>query len=809
MKKNLMILLISITFTITSYSQIGKVKGKVVDNSDNHPLTGAVVEVRNKLDSNLVVGKIADKNGDVLFDNLQNGEYYLKISSVGYYPKVVDLALNSSTKIKDIGLIQMNINPTVTDNIVVEADKPNVQYSAGKTIVNVDKDIVNSNGTAFDILKNTPSVEVGADGQVKLRGSSNFRILIDGKNPGGNASDPGALLKQIPASILENIEIITNPSSKYDAEGSGGIINLLVKRKTDDGFNGLVMGNVGTEDRYNASLNFNYKKDFANIFGNVNLQREINTNTQNLIRDSYYADGTKKLILDSKNQGQHFVSTVKLGSDFFIDKSNKLTLYGNIRQVSQNQKAGMLYNNYINGTRSELIERDMNLTQPNNNFDIVANYTKDFEESGVKLTVDGNYSKWNLDMENLFNQKKFIVETNPEQPIIINQKNTSLANINYYALQSDLVIPISEQSQIEAGIKAELNSFDTDNELYNSSFPNNEWQKDTTFSVFFKNSEDIYAAYLQWSDKFNNFDYSLGIRSELTNHNSKVEKINYVDKRDYVDFFPSISMSYTIDEVNQLQLSYSSRIGRPQAFSYMPVKHIKDPFNVIIGNPELKPEYTDSYELGYFLSIGKHTFNPVVFYKSSKDNVFMSASLSPTDNIMYLTYSNDSDGEFIGTDFNYQGQLMPGLNLNLTFSYYNQIQNVQKDNYNYSNSEYTWDGRFSISYYMFNSLTIQINGTYYPDIVTPLGKRYGYEFVDLAIKYDFWERNGTLTFRTSDVFQSLEYGGFAKGIDYSFKNLYFPDSRHYTLGFSYKINNYQRKVDRGSGGTQIPAGDII
>jgi outer membrane receptor protein involved in Fe transport len=805
MKKILLLGILSLIFSYKCFSETTTLIGKVVDNTGNNPLPGANITLHKQIDSNLVTGKIADKNGDYKFENLNPGDYYMKISYVGFDSKYVDISLDNNSKLKDMGLISLVPGSTQTGNVIVEAEKPQVQFSGGKTIINIDKNIVNSNGSAFDILKNTPSLEITADGQVKLRGSTNFRILIDGKKAGGDASDPGTLLKQIPASSLENIEIITNPSAKYDAEGSGGIINLIAKRKKDDGLNGLVSGNFGSEDRYNTSVNMNYKEDFVNIFGSYDFQREINNTNQLLTRDDYLIDASRLLNLDSKIRHQYYVNSGKLGSDFYIDNSNKLTLYGTYKYVSQGQSANMLYNNSVNNKQTELISRTMNLSQPNTGWDLVANYVKNFEKNGMTLTFDGYYSYWGLDMNNLYNQKQYLVEGNPQQPYIFSQKNFFNSNINYYALQTDFVYPISESSKIETGLKAELNSFDSDYKLYNSQGISNEWNIDTSYSVFFKNTEDIYAVYFQLSDKISDFEYSLGLRSELTYHNSKIERTGYQDKNDYIDYFPSASLSYSLDQSNQIQLSYSSRISRPQAFSYNPVKQIKDPFNVVIGNPALKPEHTDSYELGYIFSFGKHTINPVVFYKFAKDNIFMSAALSPTENVMYMTYNNDSDGEFYGTDLNYQGQLAEGLNLNLNFSYYMQNQYVHKGNLKYTNGEYTWDGRFSVSYYILKNLVAQASGAFYPETVTPLGKRYGYQYVDFAVKYDFWDRTASLNFRATDPFESLSYGGLARGNDFLLNNNYYPQSRHFSLGFSYKINNYNRKQER-KGGTQVPSG---
>lgn len=783
-------------------------KGRVVDITDNKALPGANVTLHNKKDSSLVAGKLTDKTGNYSFEGIKDGSYYLKVTFVGYTSKYLDLAMNSSKE--ELALIRLSPGAAMLDNVLVEAEKAPIQYSGGKTVVNIDKNIVSNGGNALDVLRNTPAVEVNAEGEIKLRGSANFRILIDGKKPGGDGSSPSTILKQISATNLENIEIITNPSAKYEAEGGAGIINLVTKRaKRDEGLNGLLTLNSATTDRYTGSANFNYRKDFYNAFFNYDYQKEYNFIAQNLNRDVYANSNTLSQKVANTSRHTHNMHNFKIGTDLFIDDYNSITLFANGRYVDINQNSDMLYNNYTNNIQSDRVFRNLIIQQPNNAWDYSFNYTKSTDNKGEVLTFDALVSTWSTDQDNDFTQKQYTDLNSPKPPNVVNQNNLVIADMRYINVKTDYVLPLNNSSKFEAGMQAEFNQFELDSKLYNSfnlEPKPSDWVFDSSFSTRYKNNMDVYAAYIQYSDNIIGLDYQIGLRGEYCDNRNNFQSIGIKKNQDYFDLFPNAVISYALDNTNQIQLSYSRRISRPNIYLMNPGKQSKDPYNIVMGNPDLKPEFTDSFELGYIGTFGKHTITPQLFYKKSIDNVFMTMTPSADGKILYLTYANDSDGEFYGTDLSYQGQMLQGWTMNANFSYYKQIQNVHSKSGSYSSSDYSWNGRLSTSYFILSNLMAQISAVYMPDVVTPLGKRYGYKYMDFAVKYDFWDRNASLTFRTTDLFESLTYGGFAKGNNYSFTNKYNPDSRHFSLTFSYKINNYIRKPAKPGTGTQMPSG---
>ncbi len=773
------------------------IRGKVGDSSTKEGLASATVSIHNAADSSLLKGSLTDIKGNFTIEGIADGNYYLKVSYIGYSETIVpSVKVEKGKNYLEVGPIYLQQSVTTTQEVNVSGERPDIQFNMGKTVINIDKNLAASGGTALDALKLSPAVEVTPEGSIKLRGSANVRILIDGKPSPSLGDDPSAVLKQISASSLQSIEIITNPSAKYEAEGQSGIINLvLAKNKTTgEGLNGLYTANAGSRDRYSASVNMNYKRNFYNFFANYDFQREINPMKQVIDRSSFLGDSMSQLILSSSSRHDFFVHSVKGGAELDLGKGHSLAFYGIYKNVGQTVSNNNIYDTYNpSGSLSAKNGRNFFIDQPNIGSDIVFNYKKQFEKKGMEWTVDAYYSCWSLDGASNFSWSTLNQDGSPIGSLQL-QKLSSVMKLDFYTVQSDFVLPFEGGGKLELGYKSDFKNMDLNAQYYNQDNSGKEWVLDGYYSCRYKSDEQIHALYSVYSGSAGSFDYQAGLRFEYTHHLSDVLSLGEEFSDNYADFFPSAVVSYKFTDYDQAQLSYSRRITRPYFTIYPPVRKPTDPMNVLIGNPEIKPTYTDSYELSFIKNIDNHLFTPTVFYRRNTDNIFMFGQVD-LNGVLNLTFNNCSDGENYGLDFSYQGRLFKELGINFSMSYYRQVVDVRLPDTSYSNSDYTWSGRLSTNINILPNLLVQVFCLYQPDVVTSIGRRLGFYYVDLSARWDVY-RDLSLTFRLSDVFETIKYGGMAKGSNYTFENKYYPESRNIYIGFTYKLNNYSKPKDR-------------
>ncbi len=778
-----------------------KITGRILDAASKDALVSATVSVHKPADSSVVGGSVTDKQGNFAIEDIAEGNYYIKVSYVGYSDKVVPgVTIDKSKNLLDVKEIFIEQSSSVTGEVNVSGTRPDVTYSMGKTVINVDKNLAAAGGSVIDALKTSPSVEVTTEGKIKLRGSENVRILVDGKPAPSLGSNPGQALQQLPAAAVESIELITNPSAKYEAEGQSGIINIVLSksRSRAEGLSGMLSGNVGSRDKYTGSVNTNYRNGFYNIFANYDYRREISPIQQEIRRVTYLGDSIYKLNLDAAGLHQYFVHSVKGGAELDFGAGYSMNAFGVYKYVGQTVGNNNKYNNYnqfdlLTSTNS----RNILIDQPNTGMDLALSFKKIFETKGMEWTLDAYWSTWSLDGKSDFDWSTYSADGNL-LGYTAKDKLASDMFIDYKILQSDFVLPFSWGDKLETGYKGEFKNMDTDLDYSTFNNGSSAWARNEELSSEYKNQENVHALYAMYSGTAGDFDYQAGLRMESTIHDADIISQGKKLNKSYTDFFPTAVLSYKFSQFDQLQLSYSRRINRPHFTMYNPIKHVNDPMNVIIGNPNIKPEFTDSYELGFIKNFESHMFMPSLFYRNTKDNMFMNGYVDST-GVMYFTFDNISDGEFYGLDFSYQGRLFGSLGLNFNFSYYKQEIHVKIPGNEYDNSDFSWSFRGGANYTIIPGLVVQLFGYYNPEVVTSLGKRIGFYSVDFSSRWDVTP-DLSLNFRVSDIFESLEYGGQAKGSNYNFTNTYFPESRNAYLGISYKFNNYTRPREKQSPG---------
>lgn len=665
----------------------GKIKGTVLDKNTGTPMESATVQLFDK-DSVLAGGALTNAEGKFVIEDIKAGFYSLKISYIGYgtaYAKNVEVS--STKKELSIGTVKLELNTEMTQEIEVVDEAPMMTMEAGKKVFDVKKDLTAQTGNALDMLKNIPSVDVDNDGNVSLRGAGNVKILINGK-PSAMLINGTQFLQSIPANLIEKVEVINNPSSKYEAEGVSGIINLIMRENSSIGYNGNLKVNGGTGDKYNISGNMNYKKDAWTLSGNYSYW-SYQIPGRVTIDGTFFAISDKHFLEQGINWKYKGVSHYgAFGADYEIDKSNTLSL--NLSTIFFDRNRDIrTYSDYFN--TGNVLTGELNTGNIDNedglSLDGTLMYVKKYEAKGKELSTSLNYSKrtqaGNLD----YTQTDFI---NAEDF----QKRELNYDFNFLNGQMDYILPISENGKIEAGLKNNFRFITGDVTYREYDYSTNIWRPMSERNNNVDYTDNIGAIYANYSGKYKDFSYQGGLRGEFTNMNFKLEQGAVDYSRNYFDIFPSASISQKIGAENQLTATYSRRISRPELHSLNPFKDYTDPNNVRSGNLYLNPEYINSFELGYTRYLRIATLTLTSYYRNVNDIINYILTVDGN-GISYLRPENLGSSKTYGLEFIAQGGFAKWWTYNGSVSYYRTNTYGSSVLVDFDRTFYAWSGRFN------------------------------------------------------------------------------------------------------------------
>ncbi|MDR6763472.1 outer membrane receptor protein involved in Fe transport [Flavobacterium sp. 2755] len=670
-------LLIVLLFSFTSGAQTSQftIKGKIVDSKTKQALpyvTLLLSSAENKKEA------VTDTDGNYILKS-NSGNYQLKAVYMSYKTFTAEnIQLNKDIVMKDI-LLEENINQLNEVNVI--AEKSAVEMKIDKKVFNVGKDILSSGGSANDILNNVPSVNVDIAGVVSLRGNSSVTVLINGK-PSMLTTNNG--LSQIAAANIEKVEVITNPSSAYEAQGGAGIINIIMKKNTMKGFNGSLQAGIGNPARHNVNANVSYKTEKVNLFGNLGYRyldiygynKQFQTNTDN---------GTTT-ILNQYDDMKRSISVYNMyvGGDYYINSKNTLT--GSYYRSKDNNNNKMHYNyNYANtnNVTDSIISRSEKYKEPQIYNALELNYVKTFDRKDKKWTTSLQYDFWNNDENQYITQQK----TFPFNTSVSNLYSRDIESSNDIFIKSDFVDPISENSKIEMGIRSDLRALRSD---YHTILDNVLQEQ---FTNKLKYDENLYSAYFQFSSKYKKFNYQLGLRSELSDIKIADTKNTFNNAKNYINLFPTLHFVYNLTEKTDLQLSYSKRINRPRFWQLNPFSGVSDLRNLTVGNPDLNPMFTNSFEFTLLTKPGKFSINPSVYYKHTT-NYFEYIVKRTDENYFVSTPVNLDTEDRYGAEVSTTYNPTKWLRLALDFNYYKFKQQGTFENVNYNAEDQTWLSNF-------------------------------------------------------------------------------------------------------------------
>ena len=751
------------------------ITGTVTTSNHDEPVPYATVAVMSAATESIVTGTTTDDNGwfEVQTDSTN---IYVDISFIGFDTKTIR-EIGATNGQVDLGIIEMLEVGQMLDEVEIVAEKSSVEFKLDKRVFNVGKDLTSSGMGALDVLDNVPSVNVDIEGQVSLRGNTGVQILINGK-PSVLADEGGMALSTLTADMIESVEVITNPSAKYEAEGTAGIINIVLKKEEKKGFNGSVSVNTGIPHNHSIGVSLNRRTENFNFFTQFGAgYRSLPSYRENINRN--LVDGTEIVSDGTEYRNENFYN-ITLGTDYHINDYNVLTLSGNFAYEVENQPSETDFSIYdgMNMLESQYTRTETtSATNPKYQYDL--QYKKQFKSHEDHVLLFGALgSYFGKDQESEFENKyTFGDDVAPGQ-----QTETDFYQLDFQ-FNLDYTNPITDNITIEAGAAYEINDVGNDYAVYNLN-EDNSWIIDSNLTNNFEYVQKVFGVYGTGSYEKNKWGIKLGLRIESTDLRTELVTTNETNKQVFTDFFPSAHASYKVNEGFSMQAGYSRRIFRPRLWDLNPFFNIRNNYNVRTGNPNLQPEYADSYELTGILIFDKASLNASVYHLYTTDVVERVTLYK--DDISVTTPANV--GTKNQTGFEVNGKYTPAkwftLNGDFNYGFFFRKGSYEGQSFDFNGTQWTAQltGRFKLP----ADIEIELSGDYRSGYETVQGEVSGTAFADIGLRKKFWDGKVVVNLSVRDIFASRIRESFVDQPDFYVYD-FSQRGRFFTLGVSYSF----------------------
>jgi outer membrane receptor protein involved in Fe transport len=778
--KSILVFLGCLLLGITAFSQnsqkIGTIEGTVVSVS-NETLPYASVILK---DSNqkLVEGVVTNENGRFIFSKIAIGSYNLEVQYIGFISISRNVIISRSTRKVNLKSLQLKEDATTLDEVVVQGETSEVTMKLGKKVFNVGKDLSSQNGSATDVLGNVPSVNVSPTGVVSLRGNTNVQIMINGRR---SALTQAQALEQISADIIKSVEVITNPSAKFDASGSSGIINIILKKNRKAGMNGQVRLVAGIPDDYRAYGNINYKADKFNFFTNFGARYTDYEGTYTKQQSTIFNGVITDLVQDEDENRHDDGKMYYLGTDYAINDKNTLTVAYYRNETKDTDVTYLNYDFSNSGTKTQSLFTTGNSREKRDYNQIEANYTKLFEKKGRRFTIDFQYDFWN-------SEKKWDLVTDETFPNAINNatiKTRGTGETNDVAFQTDYQTPINTTTNLETGVKFE--SRDISNYFLAEQLVNGNFETIDNIDNTLKYKEKIASGYAQLNGKKNKVSYQIGLRIENTDVSIHATNNALNTDNSYTNLFPSATLGYEFKENLSGQLSYSKRINRPSLWFLNPFYELKDFTARFTGNPNLKPTYSDAFEVSFIYNINKLRLSPSVYYLNSTD-------------VVQFETKKDGNGVFIQSPINLDEEKRYGVELsaslsplkwlrfNSDFNLYSYEQNGIIDGKDAAFSDKTWFVNFTTNVKLSKSTRMQTSLYYQGERSNAQITTEPITNLNFGISKNILKNKGSIIFNASNILNTRTDKQEIVGDNYKINQERSRNAQRFSLSFVYKFN---------------------
>ena len=802
MKKSILFVLALLFSVQISYAIT--VKGRVLDKSTGHPMEYATVRACTLPDSTFVTGCITEPTGQFSLD-LEKGRYVLEVQYMGFITQYKNINLDGTKNPFDVGKINLSPDSRLLNEVDVVAEQSTYEMTLDKRVFNVGKDVANTAGNAIEVLENIPAVSVDVEGNVSLRGDDGVRILIDGKESGLSGMSTQDALRTLQGDMIERVEVITNPSVRYDAEGSAGIINIILKKDKRQGFNGAVNIRTGYPWMYGVSLSGNYRLKRWNLFASYGFNNRSNVgggvNKTKRFSDIIDNDTIFTQLTDqtTERRMRRMGHNVRVGADYYITDHDIISAAFVYRKGRlETHPVVKYYDEYPQLGTSSYDERAEDYEEITPMYEVTMDYDKTFERKGRSLKANVRYftnaEKAGSDItETLYPDKNMT-----EKLWTLYQKTSNDQSMRNLQASIDYVHPFLTKAQWEIGGKYTNRNIASLSEVTEQD-STGQYHPLSNYCYDYEYHEQVAALYTSLGNDWGRWSGQIGLRAEMTDimTNLKGYAHDGTDSinggKPYFDFFPSAHLNYSVNEFNQFQVSYTRRIRRPGFWQMSPFRSYNDNRNIRMGNPTLTPTYMDSYELGYIHFWDKASFNFTTYYRHGT-NMIRSYTYED-DGVFYSMPVNFGKADDFGVEMVAQGQMTKWWNLNGNVNFFRSHFDGEINGKTYNDATWMLFGRavskFKVSNWFDLQLTAHIMGPH----KEPLGMRKGNWWMDLAVSKEILRGNGTVTFNVRDLFNNRSWGGESWGDGFWQYNTSTWNRRSFSLNFNYRIN--QQNIKRG------------
>ena len=772
---------------------LGSISGKVIDNISKQPIPYVNISIKQK--DKIITGGITQDNGNFTIKNLALENYTVEFQFIGYKKLTISVNLTTTNKSINLNTISLEEEAVQLKDVEIVNERSTIVQKIDRKVINIGKDLIASGNTASEIMNNIPTVSIDPQTkEISLRGNTNVRILIDGKPSNIDATQ---LLQQIPSSSIKQIELITNPSAKYNPEGMSGIINIILHKNANEGFNGSINSGVtfGITPKVNTALNLNYKVGKVNVYANYGLNHGKNQNHGDIASSRPNLENAQKFEFNNFNTSH----LLKLGLDYFVDEKNTLSFYTNLN-LNYNGGKGSTVINYLDPSNNDSQQLfDSNGDNNTQTYDFV--YKHDFKKAGENLEFQANFSKTT-------NPERTAYDFTTDAPSRRLISNDIVRDINYLQLNLDYVNPITETIKLELGAESRIQRIAND-------FFENVNETSGTY-VRTRNSDfifrrNIHSVYSNLGKQWKKWSMQLGLRleqfnidgdfSNVVNSTNSSENINDNQKLkdDIFSIYPSLFFNYKASDKNSFNFNFSRRVDRPSVGQLSPIREWTTPLVESRGNPNLKPQFTNSFEVNYTRTLKIGSITAGIFYRQINAEIIRVLYKNPENiNQDIISFSNFKDNNAYGAEISGNLKAAKWWSINTSADAYfkkikGTVENATTGLQEYGEADVTvFNFRMNNNFTATKNLRFNLFGMY-------RGKDLGLQFVrnpmykvDLGSTYTILKGKGSITARVNDIFNTMNFV-FEGSIPYKQEGAFYWESRTFYLGFNYNFGGGKNK----------------
>lgn len=790
-------LILALILSHAGYAQTaaraGVITGRVVDAEHGTALEYANAVLYERAAGAQVTGAMTDREGQFRLTGVRPGTYALRVSFMGYYPLDIDsIWVGDAAEPVDAGVMMLERSVLMVDGVEVTSDKPGVEFKIDKKVINVAEHYTATSGTAVDVLQNVPSVTVDIEGNVSLRGSANFTLLIDGRP---TVLEPSDALQQIPANTIANIEIITNPSAKYDPSGTAGIVNVVMKKEQKKGTNGIANVNIG--ERYGADFLANHRTGIFNLYGGGNYNHGSRPGTTTVESQTTASDTTAFLYSEGEMEWEHTFYGLRAGVNVQASENDLLSLSGRFMARRMENSSERDYTEWTEpGDTVNTYTSVTDMRRGGNHFSVNTDYTHNFGTKDHKLTGNLNVNR-RVGMDEESTTELFDASGVITSGVLTRTKGP----MTRWQASADYTLPLMTTNQLGAGYRYSARIVLDSAEMFEYDTLTGQYVFMEQFSHNVAYDDRVHALYGLYKGEWDKIGYQVGLRSEYSDRLVELaaEDTSYTFER--WDHFPSAHVSCGLPAEQEVMASYTRRIERPRGRDLEPFLTWMDAYNVRVGNPGLEPEYVNSYELGYQKHFGRNFLSLESYYRMTTNKIERVRSVYD-ENVFLHSVEN------VGTDYAYGAEamldwdLVKWLNLNLTGDIYQYRIEGELYGAPFSRESFNWNARTNTTFKLGPSTRFQLTGIYVSPSVSAQGRREGFIVTNAAVKQDFWNKKLSATFQVRDIFGTAKHEFTSEGADFLSYMEFSRKSPTFMLTLSYNFNHYQNDRQRNENGVE-------